>query len=212
MNDPIDKWKGEFGDAYTERNIVTAELIEARMNMFMPLIKLMGHIPKSMLEVGAGNGQNLMALNNCFQALATSEPFSVSLNAVEPNDKARAHTQTECPYAKVLPNDIYSLPYQDSSMEFVFTSGVLIHIPPDRLEEAMASINRVSSRYIFCAEYFAPSCEEIKYRDNTGMLWRNDFGGLYMDKYKLRLIGYGFAWKRITKLDNLTWWLMEKTN
>ena len=42
-------------------------------------------------------------------------------------------------------------------------------------------------------------------------LFKRDFGGLWLDTCPdLRVVAYGFAWKRLTGLDNLTWWLFEK--
>ena len=36
-------------------------------------------------------------------------------------------------------------------------------------------------------------------------------GGFWLDHLPgLRVIAYGFSWKRLTGLDNLTWWLFEK--
>ena len=59
-----------------------------------------------------------------------------------------------------------------------FTSGVLIHIEPERLGATMDEIHRVSSKYILCAEYFSPRAETLRYRGQEGLLFKNDFGGL----------------------------------
>ena len=48
-------------------------------------------------------------------------------------------------------------------------------------------------------------------RRRTGLLFKRDFGALWMDRFHgLRIVDYGFFWKRATGLDNLTWWLFEK--
>jgi pseudaminic acid biosynthesis-associated methylase len=210
--DQIDKWKGEFGDDYTDRNAITVEHIEARMQFWLSLFNVYG-VPGSILEIGAGNGQNIMAINNSIQIIAQKAPVeNLALLAVEPNKKARENLESGCPYLNVFDGDIYKLPFETNVVQLVFTSGVLIHIPPDKLDLAISEMYRVSAKYILCMEYFAPKCEEIVYRGEDGMLWRNDYGGLFLDKYRLRVAGYGFCWKRITKLDNLTWWLLEKTH
>ncbi len=214
MSDPLDKWKGTFGDDYTKRNDITPELIEARSNMWYNMFCFMQDVPKSILEIGAGSGQNMISISNSISYINKEKNthFNAHLYACEPNDQARANLENNLPYVNTFKDSIYDINLEDGSVDFVFTSGVLIHIPPERLDKAMSEMYRVSSKYIFIAEYFSPQCEEIKYRDNDGMLWKNDFGGLFLDKFKLRVIGYGFHWKRLTKLDNLTWWLMEKTH
>ena len=70
---------------------------------------------------------------------------------------------------------------------------------------------RVSNRYIVCIEYFSDKPEEIEYRGQSGMLWKRDFGSFWMEQHPdLKLLDYGFFWRRATGLDNLTWWLWEK--
>lgn len=49
------------------------------------------------------------------------------------------------------------------------------------------------------------------YRGHDDRLFKRDFGGYWLDHFSdLWTVAYGFAWKRITGLDNLTWWLFEK--
>jgi len=215
MTDPLDKWKSEFGNDYTKRNEITPDLIEARSNMWFNIFSNMPSPPGSILEIGAGNGQNMVAIGNALTFIAQNQnrpDLRCILHACEPNEQARINLQNNVPYVNAYPDSIYDINLEDGVVDFVFTSGVLIHIPPDQLDKAMAEMYRVSSKYIYIAEYFSPQCEEIKYRGNDGMLWRNDFGSLFLDKFKLRVVGYGFYWKRITKLDNLTWWLLEKVH
>ena len=97
------------------------------------------------------------------------------------------------------------------AVDMAFTSGVLIHIHPDQLPASIEEIHRVARRYIVCIEYFSDKPEMIPYRGHDDRLFKRDFGGLYLDRFPdLQLLDYGFAWKRVTGLDNLTWWLFEK--
>jgi len=92
-----------------------------------------------------------------------------------------------------------------------FTSGVLIHVEPGRLVATLDEIHRVSSKYILAAEYFSPRPEALTYRGQDGLLFKNDFGGLYMDRFPdLKLMDYGFFWKRVSGIDDITWWLFRK--
>jgi spore coat polysaccharide biosynthesis protein SpsF len=54
---------------------------------------------------------------------------------------------------------------------------------------------------------------EINYRGNTGKLFKRDFAGEIMEKYKdLELVDYGFIYHRdnIFAGDDFTWFLLEK--
>ena len=55
--------------------------------------------------------------------------------------------------------------------------------------------------------------ETIPYRGHTEALFKRDFGSFWLDCFPdLRVLDYGFFWKRLTGLDNLTWWLFEKSD
>ena len=198
-------WRSEFGDAYTERNTGSPENISARIALWGRVFKtLVGAPPSSILEVGANLGINLKAL----EQLTSAELF-----AVEPNALARAKLMKN----QVLPaNNIsdclaHDLRFPDESVDLVFTSGVLIHIHPDNLLSSCSEIHRVTRRYIVCIEYFSDKPEEITYRGYDELLFKRDFGSFWLDNFPdLETKDYGFAWKRVTGLDNPTWWVFEK--
>lgn len=53
----------------------------------------------------------------------------------------------------------------------------------------MREINRVSGRYIWGFEYYAPTFTEVNYRGQDGLLWKTDFVELYIKTFpRLRLI------------------------
>ena len=104
-----------------------------------------------------------------------------------------------------------SIPLPDGKVDLAFTSGVLIHIHPSKLLASCREVHRVTRQYLVCIEYFSDKDEEILYRGHAEALFKRDFGGFYLDNFSdLRVLDYGFAWKRLTGLDNLTWWLFEK--
>lgn len=81
----------------------------------------------------------------------------------------------------------------------VFTSGLLIHIPPSNIEEVLKEIHRCTKKYIWGLEYFAEEYEEVKYRGHNDLLWKADFPKLYLDTFKdIKLIKQ----KRFKYLDN----------
>src|SRR5262245_5030061 len=99
----------------------------------------------------------------------------------------------------------------DSVADLVFTSSVLIHIHQDHLLSSCSEIHRCASRWIGCIEYFSDKPEMIPYRGQDDQLFKCDLGGFWLDNFPdLRIIAYDFSWKRVTGLDNLTWWLFEK--
>ena len=132
----------------------------------------------------------------------------VKLMACDVNEGAR---KSMADVASVLPGDILALPYKDDTADLVFTSGVLIHIDPSELDQALAEIHRVAKRWILSIEYFNPTPDEVQYRDRSGMLWRRDWGEAWLAKFPaLNPIGVGFCWKRTTGLDNVHWFLFSK--
>ena len=96
-------------------------------------------------------------------------------------------------------------------MDYILFIALTVNIHSKDLKEETDEIVRISRKYVVCVEYFSDKEEEINYRGNNGFLFKRDFGAFYLDNYpQLALRDYGFAWKRATGLDNLTWWLFEK--
>jgi len=203
--DPIEAWRAEFGDAYIDRNLATEERVQIRVRALARVLDhVRGRPPRSILEVGCNVGMNLRALPR----LTNAELF-----AVEPNARARAMCLADhiIDEDHLFDADASSLPFDTASVDLVFTTGVLIHIPPDQLEQAYAEIYRVSRRYILCSEYFAHEPTTITYRGEQGMLFKRDFGALWLDRYPdLEPVAEGFFWQRTTGIDNGTWWLLRK--
>ncbi len=207
MRDRLDLWTGKFGDDYHARQNFTDKDLAARSFFWqcvMSQIKQAGlGLPKSILEVGAGTGMNLRAL----------EPLGARMAAVEPNRGARGVLSAIFPIPKLI---IWDHEHTEGvrpwgPADFVFTMGVLIHIPKAGLPGMMHDIYHASNEFIFCAEYFSPEERTIPYRGVAQALWTRDYGSLWMDAYPdLKCLAYGFSWKRLSGLDNLTWWLMRK--
>ncbi len=200
-----DAWHGEFGDRYTQRNAVTADAVRGRARVWGEVLpRLAGDPPRSILEVGPNVGLNLRGL----QSVSDAE-----LWGIEPNGAARKQLLDDgiLPPERLFEGFGNKIPLGDGAVDMAFTSGVLIHVDPSQLEETMREIHRVSARYIFCAEYFSPKAETIMYRGEQDLLFKNDFGSLYLDLFEdLALVDYGFFWKRTTVMDDTTWWLFRK--
>lgn len=197
----IDAWTGEFGDAYHERQTDFRTEATKREQMWVQVLALMPRVNMDILEVGAGTGPNLEAIRRLYQSVR----LNPALHALEPNEKAARHLSQNGFWA--IPGSAQEIQAKDGAFDLVFTNGVLIHLP-DPLP-AMREIYRVSRRFVMCAEYFSPRREAIPYRDGVDLI-KDDYGGLWMDNFDLKLVGYGFCWKRATGLDNVTWTLFER--
>lgn len=207
----IDLWKGPFGDSYLERNRVTDELLKARVDFWNNVIKVFylnsNGIPNSVLEIGAGSGPNLMALDKVY----TQIEKPLLKYATEANDKAKEVLKANVDGVQII-QESQLLGVKQPIADLVFTYGVLIHTHPAHLMETMRNMYKASNKWIACMEYFAPEQREITYRGETNALWLNDYGSMWLDNFNLRVVGYGFCWKKTTNLDNITFWLMEKVN
>ncbi len=199
------EWCGAFGDAYIDRNLTMPERVRQRARAFARILShLAGAPPASILEVGANVGFNLRALEQLTGA---------ELHAVEPNARAREILLADGVLAADRLHDATAsaLPFVDGAMDLVFTSAVLIHIPDAALEQAYREIHRVSRRYILSMEYFSPTPVTVPYRGHGDMLFKRDYGSLWLDLFAdLELVADGFFWKRTTGLDNVNWWLFRK--
>lgn len=206
MTTQTDLWKGPFGDLYQERNAPTEKEVEARYKIWDTIIRSAyshtGYFPNSILEVGAGQGPNLMALEKL--SLDISKP--IKLYATEVNEKARLKLQENVKSVEIL-HDIPKMELAD----LVYTYGVMIHTHPAHIKGLQQQMFDASKRYICCMEYFAPETRPVVYRGEKDALWLDDYGSKWLDNFPLRILSYGFLWKKTTGLDNVTFWLFEKT-
>jgi spore coat polysaccharide biosynthesis protein SpsF len=198
-------WRGAFGDAYIDRNACDPAYMAALTASWARILRcLMDRPPGSLLEGGANIGLNLRALSH----LTTAE-----LYAVEPNAKARQRLAADRVLApeRIMDGLLTGIPLPDGAVDLSFTRGVLIHVPPSDLLQSCRELVRVSRRYVIANEYFSPRPETIPYRGQKEALFKRDFGAFYLDNFpELRVVDYGFDWKRVTGMDDLTWWVFEK--
>jgi pseudaminic acid biosynthesis-associated methylase len=176
MTNQLQEWQGTFGREYTDRNIVDPA---SRVDGFRDLLK--GLEVNSILEVGCNRGHNLIAL----------DMLGCTAVGVEPGEYAR--TLARANGLAVAAGDTYDIPFPDRSTDLVFTSGVLIHVPRERLLEALAELVRVTDRYLLAIEYHSDSDEEIPYQGRDGMLWRRDYARLFEALHGFTIVRAGLA-------------------
>jgi len=198
-------WRGGFGDHYTDRNVASDTDLSALLQHWTRVLRAtMGRPPQSIFEGGANIGRNLRALRHLTDA---------RFHALEPNTKAQARLVEDGVVAAedVIDGVLTKIDLPDASVDLSFTSGVLIHVPPTDLLASCRELVRISRRYVVVIEYFSDQPEEVKYRGHDEALFKRDFGGFYLENFpELRVLDYGFAWRAMTGLDNLTWQLFEK--
>jgi pseudaminic acid biosynthesis-associated methylase len=177
-NEQVTFWKGTFGDDYIERNcdsIDKSYMGDFGMTRSEINERYLSKIPKDarILEVGCNIGLQLNLLQK--------QGFT-NLWGLEINEKALAivRKNTRLSIVEATAQDI---PFKDGFFDLVFTSRVLIHIPPTDLPKVFDEMYRVTRSYIWCLEYYAPQLEDILYRGNKGMLWRNDFQGVVQKRH-----------------------------
>jgi pseudaminic acid biosynthesis-associated methylase len=162
-------WRSEFGRAYTDRNDRDKP---ERAAAWAGLLD--GLAPTRVLEVGCNIGWNLVYLDR----LGVPE-----LYGVEPQEDAVRRARARHPRFNVLYGAAFDLPFRDGYFDLAFTSGVLIHITPSSLGDALDEIYRVSRRYIVAIEYDGPTEQEIPYRGHTGALWKRDHGAAWQRRF-----------------------------
>lgn len=190
MTAQLAEWAGPFGRDYTDRNNVDPN---TRIDGLRSVLD--GLPVRWILEVGCNRGHNLAAL----QTLGYDDAVGV-----EPSLYARRLAQAAGLAVDYGTAD--TIPYYDTAFDLVFTSGVLIHVPPDHLNAALRELIRVSRRYLLAIEYAADEDTEVPYRGLDDMLWKRDYGHHYTQA-GVTQIATGAGPKGF---DGATWWLFEK--
>lgn len=181
----INAWKDKFGEDYTKRN-------QYDWRKRIPVFRKILPKVKDALEIGSNCGFNLMALEN----------LGIDAMGIEPNPYARKEADKQ--HLLTFPGEATAIPFNDEKFDLVFTSGVLIHVPPKELTKAMKEIIRVSRKYVLAIEYEAPEETMVVYRGKRDMLWKRPYGRLYK-KLGLTLVSHGK-----TPFDKCHYWLLQK--
>jgi hypothetical protein len=77
----------------------------------------------------------------------------------------------------------------------------------------MAKMYSYSSRFVLLGEYFNRTPVSLEYQGQKDRLYKRDFGRLFIDTFRVRLVDYGFLWGYVydaAGFDDITWWLFEK--
>jgi pseudaminic acid biosynthesis-associated methylase len=178
----MEKWAGEFGKEYTDRNALCFEEMEAlyKRNYGVTRTELNERFLKEInrtiriLEVGSNIGNQLL----CLQRMGFSNLYGIELQgyAVE---LSKSRTRG----INIIEGSAFDIPYKDGYFDLVFTAGVLIHINPSDIALAIREIHRCTKEYIWGFEYYADNYTEIPYRGCRNLLWKTDFARLYLEHF-----------------------------
>ena len=195
-------WSGPQGDAWMER-CSNEKIIASKLALYSKMLSKTKGI-NSVLEFGPGTGQSLSAV----KALLPE----VSCCAVEINDKASQLLKSNLPCCDVILGSILDT-QPPECYDFVYTSGLLIHITDEFIAMAYDRLYSSSNRYIGIAEYYNPTPVDVMYRGESGILFKRDFAGEMLDRFPdLDLVDYGFVYHRDPNFpqDDVNWFLLEK--
>jgi ubiquinone/menaquinone biosynthesis C-methylase UbiE len=136
----------DFWDKYANEN-------EARYNVeFAKFVKDLAISLRctSILEIGCGTGIDLRLF-----------PESMSIYGVDLNDTALNIAKEKLSNLEIKKSSIADLPFEDSSIDFVFTHQLLNYLDDDILEKGVAEMYRVAKRYIMNCERYDESEKQI---------------------------------------------------
>ena len=193
-------WAGEFGLNYIDRNN-SEPLLYSKVAMWARMLQAANSV-HSIRELGCNIGLNLVALKRLQPTL--------NLSGYEINEEA-AKQASDFNVAKITQGSILE-DITDSKVDLTFTACVLIHINPDYLDNVYRNLVNGSNRYVLVAEYYNPAPTKISYRGHADRLFKRDFAGDLIDNYGMKLVDYGFVYKRDNwaPQDDITWFLLEK--
>ena len=104
----------------------------------------------SVLEIGCGTGIDLRLFPDTFQ-----------IHGIDINDHALEIAKEKLPIVNFKKGSITELPFENSSIDFVFTHGLMNYLDEDTLEKGIAEIYRITGKYIMNCEKFEETEKQI---------------------------------------------------
>lgn len=103
--------------------------------------------PKNILEVGCGFGRNIKFLVDSGFPAKKITGVDISSSMLK---QAREYLSGIS--IKLIESDASSLPFKDETFDLCLLHGILMHIPPDKIDATVKEIVRVSKEYVLCVE------------------------------------------------------------
>lgn len=125
----------------------------------------------SVLEIGCGTGIDLKLFPETFE-----------VHGVDLNDTALNIAKEKLSKFDFQKSSITDLPFDDSSIDFVFTHQLLNYLEDDVLEKGISEMHRVAGKYIMNCERY----DEAEKQINDSLKFRN-MQKRWLD-YKVRIV------------------------
>ncbi len=175
-------WEEEFGEGYLERNVYDPtelnQFYKDRFGLTKDQIndQFLENVPKDakILEVGTNIGNQLFHLQ--------LQGFT-NLYGIEIQDRAINYAKHRTDNLNIIKGDALDIPFKDNYFDLVFTHGVLIHISPQNIKKALNEIYRVSNKFIWGLEYYAPEYTDLEYHGQKNIMWKTDFMKEYTKEF-----------------------------
>jgi pseudaminic acid biosynthesis-associated methylase len=187
---------GEFGAEYTERN----RAVDARKPAFFhELFKR--HGARRVLECGSNLGLNL---TECAR-----DP-EMDVWGLDIQRRAIREAWARQEGGNFVVGSLFELPFRDAFFDLAFTCGVLIHVPPAGIADAVKEMHRVSRRFLLCAEYHDEKEVAVPWRGQPAALFRRNYRKLFLGLCPdLELVEEGYKGPD-EGFDRITWHLFRK--
>ena len=104
----------------------------------------------SVLEIGCGTGIDLRKFDDSFE-----------IHGIDLNEHALEIAKGNIPKSKFYKESITKLPFEDSSVDFVFTHKLLNYLDDETVDNGVSEMFRVAKRYILNCELFGETEEKI---------------------------------------------------
>ena len=104
----------------------------------------------SVLEIGCGTGIDLREFDDSFE-----------MHGVDLNEHALELAKGNVPKARFYKESITKLPFEDSSIDFVFTHKLLNYLDDETVDEGVSEMFRVAKKYVLNCELFKETEEKI---------------------------------------------------
>ncbi len=116
------------------------------------LKKLIEKRPKTLLEVGCGFGRNIKYIANNFPYPLKIVGVDFSESMLENARNYIGTTKLKKVSIKLMKANVLKLPFANSSFDIVLCHGVLMHIKPEAISQAVSEILRVTQKKIILVE------------------------------------------------------------
>lgn len=132
------EYDSRYWNEYTEKNNFCNEEMAKFIRDLATSLKV-----KNVLEVGCNTGNDLRGFSENFEVYG-----------VDANEYALERARENLPFFKFKKGLITKLPYDDASIDFVFTHKILNFVSDDDMPSAMNELYRISKKYILNLELF----------------------------------------------------------